>query len=148
MHIAEARERPSSLIDRLLEIWEGSVKAAHLFLSEQGIEAIKPYVPQALRTVPHLVVAENAHGCPAAFMGAAGRKLEMLFVSTEERGKGLGKRLLEYGIEAYSIRELAVNEQNPLARGFYERMGFQVYQRTGQDEQGNPYPLLYMRRDG
>lgn len=57
MRIAEARERPSSLIDRLLEIWEGSVKAAHLFLSEQGIEAIKPYVPQALRTVPHLVVA-------------------------------------------------------------------------------------------
>ena len=75
MRIAEARERPSSLIDRLLEIWEGSVKAAHLFLSEQGIEAIKPYVPQALRTVPHLVVAENAHGCPAAFMGAAGRTL-------------------------------------------------------------------------
>lgn len=30
-------------------------------------------------------------------------------------------------------------------RGFYEHMGFQVYKRTDLDEQGNPYPLLYMR---
>ena len=26
-------------------------------------------------------------------------------------------------------------------------MGFQVYKRTERDEQGNPYPLLYMRRE-
>ena len=39
----------------------------------------------------------------------------------------------------------AVNEQNPLAKGFYEYMGFKVYKRTECDEQGNPYPLLYMK---
>ena len=33
-------------------------------------------------------------------------------------GKGLGKELLRYGIEKYSINDLAVNEQNPLAKGF------------------------------
>jgi putative acetyltransferase len=38
-----------------------------------------------------------------------------------------------------------VNEQNPQAKGFYEHMGFQVYKRTDTDEQGNPYPILYMR---
>lgn len=37
-----------------------------------------------------------------------------------------------------------VNEQNPQARGFYEHMGFEVYKRTDHDEQGNPWPLLYM----
>ena len=26
----------------------------------------------------------------------------------------------------------------------YKRQGFQVYKRTDLDEQGNPYPLLYM----
>ena len=25
-------------------------------------------------------------------------------------------------------------------------MGFEVYKRTELDEQGNPYPLLYMKR--
>lgn len=69
----------------------------------------------------------------------------MLFIAPEERGKGLGKKLIRYGTENYSINEVAVNEQNPLARGFYEHMGFQVYKRTDCDEQGNPYPLLYMK---
>ena len=71
----------------------------------------------------------------------------MLFVSNEYRGQGIGKRLLQYGIENYSINELSVNEQNPLAKGFYEYMGFEVYKRTEVDEQGNPYPLLYMQRN-
>lgn len=69
----------------------------------------------------------------------------MLFLSPEVRGKGLGKQLLQYGIETYNIQELTVNEQNPQAVGFYEHMGFQTYKRTEYDEEGNPYPLLYMR---
>ena len=46
----------------------------------------------------------------------------------------------------YSINELTVNEQNISAKGFYEHMGFAAYKRTDLDEQGNPYPLLYMKR--
>ena len=79
-------------------------------------------------------------------MGVADKMLEMLFVSNESRGKGIGKKLLQYGIENYAINELTVNEQNPLAKGFYEYMGFEVYKRTELDEQGNPYPLLYMKK--
>ena len=78
-------------------------------------------------------------------MGVQEETLEMLFIAPEERGKGLGKRLIRYGIEKYGVERLAVNEQNPKARGFYEHMGFQVYKRTETDEQGGPYPLLYMR---
>ena len=70
---------------------------------------------------------------------------ELLCLSPEVRGKGLGKQLLQYGIETYNIQELTVNEQNPQAVGFYEHMGFQTYKRTDHDEEGNPYPLLYMR---
>ena len=55
--------------------------------------------------------------------------------------------MLLYGIEKYSVHDLAVNEQNPLAKGFYEYMGFKVYKRTELDEQGNAYPLLYMKRN-
>lgn len=80
-------------------------------------------------------------------MGVADQMLEMLFVSAKERGKGIGKQLLEHGMDKYSVKKLAVNEQNPLAKGFYEHMGFAVYQRTDFDEQGNAYPLLYMKRN-
>lgn len=147
MKIIEAKDRTAVLVEQLLKVWESSVKATHLFLSKDEISNIKQYVPQALKSVPVLVVAENENGNPTGFMGVADRMLEMLFVSNESRGKGIGKQLLQYGIENYLINELAVNEQNPLAKGFYEHMGFAVYKRTELDEQGNPYPLLYMKRD-
>lgn len=147
MKIIEAADRSPLLTGQLIEVWESSVRATHLFLSEQEIESIKKYVPQALKEIPHLIIAENERRLPAGFMGIAGRHLEMLFIAQDERGKGIGKKLLQYGIERYSVNDLAVNEQNPLAKGFYEHMGFTVYKRSELDGQGNPYPLLYMKRD-
>ncbi len=146
MKIIEVKDRTPDLINRLLEVWEGSVRATHLFLSDDEIKSIKEYVPQALNGIAHLMIAEDESGRVAAFMGIEDGSLEMLFIAPEERGKGLGKRLIQYGIENYAVERLAVNEQNPQARGFYEHMGFQVYKRTDLDEQGKPYPLLYMRR--
>lgn len=146
MKITEVKSRTPDLIIQLLEVWEGSVRATHLFLSNDEIKSIKEYVPQALNGIAHLMIAEDEVGRAVAFMGIEDGSLEMLFVAPEERGKGLGKRLVQYGIENYAVERLAVNEQNPQAKGFYEHMGFQVYKRTDLDEQGNPYPLLYMRR--
>jgi len=145
LKIIEVKNRTASLIEQLLKVWESSVKATHLFLSKDEIEDIKRYVPQALKEIPCLTVAENENQIPVGFMGIIGQHLEMLFISREERGKGLGKKLLRYGIEKYSVSDLAVNEQNLHAKGFYEHMGFEVYRRTACDEQGNPYPLLYMK---
>ncbi|HIZ16906.1 MAG TPA: GNAT family N-acetyltransferase [Firmicutes bacterium] len=145
MKIFEAAEREKVLIDQLLKVWESSVKATHLFLSESEIENIKKYVLQALKNIPHLIVAENEIKLPIAFMGIEGQKLEMLFVASEERGKGIGKKLVKYGMKKYLISELTVNEQNPLAKGFYEHMGFKVYKRAENDEQGEPHPILYMK---
>ena len=144
MKIVEVKDRTAPLAEQLLKVWENSVKATHLFLSEGEIENIKKYVPRALKEIPFLITVENENQIPVGFMGIAGQHLEMLFISQEERGKGLGRELLKYGIDKYSVNDLAVNEQNPLAKGFYEHMGFEVYKRTECDEQGNPYPLLYM----
>ena len=147
MKIFEVKERTQELVNTLLEVWENSVKATHLFLSDNEIEKIKEYVPQALKEVAHLIVIENENDIPIAFMGIEGTKLEMLFIKNSERRKGLGRQLLNYGIKNYNINELAVNEQNPNAKEFYEHLGFKVYKRTELDEQGNPYPLLYMKRN-
>ncbi len=145
IRIVAENERPNILIGQLLAVWESSVKATHTFLSPAEIEDIKKYVPKALNSVPHLATARTEENIPVAFMGVDGDKLEMLFVATDRRGNGIGKTLLMFGIENLGVRQLTVNEQNPQARGFYEYMGFEVFDRTDIDEQGNPYPLLYMR---
>lgn len=144
MKLYEVADRNQPLLDALLDIWERSVRATHLFLSDAEVKSIKDYVPQALKSVEHLIVVETEQ--PIAFMGVQNGRLEMLFLAPEERGKGIGKRLLQYGIENYGIIELTVNEQNPQVVGFYEHMGFETYKRTELDEEGDPYPLLYMKQ--
>ena len=146
MKILEIKEKDSTLIQNLLNVWESSVKATHLFLSDDEIKNIKQYVPRAILEIPILVVAKNEAGNPIGFMGISDKSLEMLFIEDKSRGFGIGKMLLNYVMENYSVNNLTVNEQNPLAQGFYEHMGFRVYKRTELDEQGNAYPLLYMKK--
>ena len=144
MKIYEVQER-ATLLPALLSLWEASVRATHLFLSDLEIKKIRKYVPQALTNVEHLIIAENGSGNVIAFMGIENQRLEMLFLAPEQRGQGIGRQLLQYGISNYNVQELTVNEQNPQAVGFYEHLGFQTYKRTDFDEEGNPYPLLYMK---
>ena len=144
MKFYEPQDR-TPLLPALLTLWEASVRATHLFLSDAEVLHIKEYVPQALLGVAHLIVAEADDGTPAAFMGVENARLEMLFLSPAERGKGLGKQLLQHGIQHYGVQEVTVNEQNPQAVGFYEHMGFRTHKRTDLDEESSPYPLLYMK---
>ena len=140
MKIAEVSARPPQLVQQLVEVWQRSVQATHLFLSVPEIAAIRTYVPQALCGVEHLIVAQDESGTPIGFMSVQENRL----LDPEARGQGLGARLLCLGMEQYS--ELTVNEQNPAAAGFYRHMGFAVYRRSELDEQGGPYLILYMRR--
>lgn len=143
--IYEVKERNDELINELLNVWESAVINTHLFLSSSEIEKIKKYVPVALKEVEHLIVFKNDDKKFIAFMGINDKKLEMLFVKNDERKKGIGKKLLNYGIEKYGVNDLTVNEQNKEALAFYKHMGFKVYKRSKKDEQGEPYPILYMK---
>lgn len=145
IRLAAVKERTPRLIKALTAVWEHSVRATHHFLSESEILRIRAYVPQAVGGVAQLVAAENQAGEPVGFMGVENGRLEMLFLAPEARGCGLGGRLLRCGIEQYGVREVTVNEQNPQAVDFYAHFGFRTYRRTERDEEGGPYPLLYMR---
>ena len=68
MKIIEITDRTPDLTERLLEVWESSVRATHLFLSDSEIKRIKKYVPQALNGIAHLVIAEDETGRPGAFI--------------------------------------------------------------------------------
>ncbi len=144
MNLYEIQNRTPELIAQLLRVWEASVRATHLFLSDAEVKRIREYVPMALGGVAYLIVVEDNTDAPTAFMGVQDGRLEMLFLAPAERGRGLGKQLLLHGIRDYGVREVTVNEQNPQAVGFYDHMGFETYRRTDRDEEGGPYPLLYM----
>ena len=140
MEIKRVFERDEQLISSLVTVWESSIRATHDFFSETNIREIKKYVFH-----PILVVAVDNKET-LAFMGIAEDKLEMLFITAQRRGQGIGRNLLEIGINDYEITEVCVNEQNPQALAFYEYMGFTIYRRSELDEQGNPFPILFLHR--
>ena len=145
MEIKRVFERDEQLISSLVTVWESSIRATHDFFSETNIREIKKYVFQAIEEIPILVVAVDNKET-LAFMGIAEDKLEMLFITAQRRGQGIGRNLLEIGINDYEITEVCVNEQNPQALAFYVYMGFTIYRRSELDEQGNPFPILFLHR--
>lgn len=144
MEITVCTNRTEALAERLVGIWDRSVRVSHGFLTESDIEQLRPMVRQAVREIPVLAVAAEGEDI-IGFAGVAERKIEMLFVAPEYIGKGVGGRLLRWAIREQGAQYIDVNEQNPLATAVYEHTGFQVYERSETDDQGQAFPILRMK---
>ncbi len=141
----EKDQRTPELISRLLQVWEASVRASHHFLTEDDILRLTPQAEGALQYIDTLWVMQD-EGLPIGFMGVQERKIEMLFLHPDYFRKGLGKEFVERAFSELDVEYVDVNEQNPNATKFYERMGFKVFNRTECDSEGNPFPILEMKR--
>lgn len=130
---------------RLIEIWEASVRATHEFLSEEDLQELKPLILNQYFDAVDLKCAKKDDGETLGFCGVSDGNIEMLFVSPNERGKGIGSALASHAIDYQSATRVDVNEQNDQAIGFYLRIGFTVTGRSPVDGQGKPYQLLHMK---
>ena len=137
--------RTDQLIGNLVRLWDGSVRVTHHFLSPTDITRLRPFVEQGLRSIPSLGVA-MADGQEVGFIGVDGDKIEMLFVEAQAIGHGVGRQLLEWATTRKSATRIDVNEQNNHAAAVYRHWGFTVYERTPVDDQGNPFPILRMKK--
>jgi putative acetyltransferase len=140
----EITHATSGDLERMLTVWESAVRATHHFLDESHIGTFAPLVREEVGTFTPIHCLRDAAGQVCAFMGVANAKIEMLFVAPECHGQGAGSRLVEFAIRSLGARFVDVNEQNPQAVGFYERMGFRTVRRSEFDPFGNPFPLLHM----
>jgi putative acetyltransferase len=128
----------------VVEVWEASVRATHLFLREADIQFFKSLVRDALYKVMELACVRDEKSQIVGFVGVVEGKVEMLFIHPLWRGQGIGRRLLEYAVKVLGSTKVDVNEQNEQAVGFYLRMGFEVKGRSELDSLGKPFPLLHM----
>ena len=85
-------------------------------------------------------------GVGIGFAGIQARKIEMLFLHPDHFRKGTGKMLIQKAFSELDVQYVDVNEQNPTAVRFYERTGFRTFRRDSTDDQGNPFPILRMKR--
>lgn len=129
----------------LLAVWENSVRATHDFITEDDIAFFKPIIIEQAFPNVTLKCIKSEHKTILGFVGVHDSKIEMLFILDAARGKGVGKALLNYAIEQLAANKVDVNEQNLLAVGFYQHMGFKVASRSPLDDMGKPFPILHMR---
>ena len=129
---------------RLIHIWEASVRATHDFLAEQDLQFYKPLILNEYFYNVQLLCHKDNSLKITGFMGIAEDKMEMLFIDADERGRGIGKKLLTYAIQQLQVKQVDVNEQNAQAVEFYKHMGFCVVKRSELDGAGKPYPILTM----
>jgi putative acetyltransferase len=130
--------------DQILDVWEKSVLATHDFIAMEDFESIKEIVKTVdFNSLEVYCLIKNTE--IAGFIGVAARKVEMLFLSPNYFGKGMGKKLMDFAISELNIDKVDVNEQNRKAVEFYHKLGFKTYERTEKDDQGKDYPLLRMK---
>ena len=141
----EKDNRDSKLINALLDVWQASVRASHHFLTEADIRTLTPQAEEALLQIETLWIVEDDLR-PVGFMGVQEHKIEMLFLHPDYFRKGVGKELVQRAFRELAVEYVDVNEQNPDATRFYERMGFHTFRRDDTDDQGNPFPILRMKR--
>jgi putative acetyltransferase len=130
---------------RVMDVWEASVRATHHFLTEQDMQTLMPLARNELAHIEPLHCLRDTEGSVYAFMAVDAREIATLFVAPTHRGAGAGRRLVELAISELNAERVDVNEQNHLAVGFYERMGFRAVARSALDAQGLPFPLVHMQ---
>lgn len=128
----------------ILAIWESSVLVTHDFLSPTDFEEIKELVAN-LNFNDFQVFCSVYENTVMGFIGVADEKVEMLFLDPKYFGHGIGKKLLTFAVDELNADKVDVNEQNTKAIKFYQKFGFETFERTDKDDQGREYPLLRMK---
>lgn len=128
----------------ILSVWEQSVKATHHFLMESDFEQYKKILQNFdFKDLDVFCLEENEK--VVGFIGIHSEKIEMLFLNPDYIGKGLGRQLIDFAFSNFNIRYVDVNEQNPKATEFYQKIGFEIFDRSEKDDLGKPYPILKMK---
>src|SRR5215217_7855721 len=145
MHVRPARVEDR---ERLLELWDCSVRATHHFLEDSDVVALRPLVAEELASdAVDWWVLVSATEALIGFLGFASDTIEALFIDPDYHGQGGGKFLVAHA-QSLAAGALAVdvNEQNEAALGFYKALGFSVVGRSPTDAGGRPFPILHMKR--
>ncbi|WP_156308440.1 GNAT family N-acetyltransferase [Sphingobacterium endophyticum] len=143
----EIIEYSDSYKDQVLNVWEKSVLATHGFLKQDDFIEIKVLV-HSIDFNDFQVFCLLNENRVLGFIGVAEKKVEMLFIDPAYIGQGFGKKLLNFAIHELNANLVDVNEQNTNALKFYQKFGFEIFEKTDRDEQGREYPLLRMRLIG
>ncbi|ECW8954593.1 GNAT family N-acetyltransferase [Campylobacter lari] len=121
--------------DKLIDIWEDSVKYSHDFLSDFDREKIKNDLlnSQVFFSLNYLICYDKDE--MIGFLAFVDDKIEMLFLRSKYFNKGIGTALISKAVNNYHLKYVEVNKDNYKAYKFYQKNGF-LQESEYKDEYG------------
>lgn len=120
-------------LNTIMNIWLSANISAHNFIQEEywhnHFEDVRTAISSA-----EVYVFED--GVIKGFVGLAENYIAGIFMKEEFQSKGIGGKLIHFLQSFKSELVLNVYEQNKNAVRFYEKQGFQIYQRNIEKETG------------
>lgn len=130
--------------EKIIAVWEKSVRATHHFLKTDDIPHLKKLVEQIdFHSFDVYCLLQNDR--LIGFIGFEGKDIAMLFLDPEFIGQGYGRKLMDFALQEIHADSVDVNEQNEHAVKFYSRFGFVGYERLEKSPEGKDYPILKMK---
>ncbi|WP_245791192.1 GNAT family N-acetyltransferase [Enterococcus silesiacus] len=110
-------------LEEILSIWLNANKEAHSFIPasywQENLAFVREQLPQAV------LYTYSQEGKILAFLGITGTYIAGIFVISEHRQQGIGKKLLNEVKSKYNTLNLSVYAKNQKALDFYLKQDFQ-----------------------
>ncbi|MBM7542208.1 GNAT family N-acetyltransferase [Amphibacillus cookii] len=142
--IIELNELKQTELDQIMTIWLTANREAHHFIDisywESRVETVRKMIPTATLYIKKR--DQNIVG----FIGVSDGYIAGLFVDRSERGKGIGKALLDHAKARAQSLTLNVYQQNKQAVRFYLNNDFQIMDmQRNQETAVNEYTMKWKR---
>ncbi|OCX43673.1 hypothetical protein A7X81_02810 [Campylobacter ornithocola] len=128
--------------DKLIDMWEDSVKNSHYFLSDFDREKIKRdlLASQVFFSLNYLICYDKDE--MIGFLAFEDEKIEMLFLKSKYFNQGIGTALMSKAVNDYHLKYVEVNKDNYKAYKFYQKCGFV---QESEYEDGYGFVVLKMK---
>ncbi len=131
--------------DAIINIWVEASVIAHDFMDANYWQGKKEdmqhiYLPSATTYI------YETSGKILGFISMINNYIAALFVSSEVKGKGIGKQLINFVKQQYETLELAVFKENKRSVEFYKKQGFQVILEGIEENTGHAELIMKFER--
>ena len=116
------------MFERMLEIFEASVRATHDFYTEEDIERHLSMVRNSLSCPCHYFCIDKENGNIVGFVSLIGRYIDMLYVHPDYFSMGYGRELLDIALNEFvflskiHVRWKCIREEGLWLKGEWKRV--------------------------
>ena len=149
MTIENVMIRPFMATDtfELSKIWLEASLRAHPFIGERRLLEQTALIEEHYLPSAETWVA-SVDEQPAGFISLLDTFIGGLFVSPQQQGLGIGRRLVAHALALKGELSLEVYTGNMQAMGFYAALGFEEISRRPTDDEGYPFENARLRLIG